>query len=128
MEWLKDLRKEELPENYQDLLRLLTEGDEALKIGVTVPDLVRALQVVIALATYYNKQPFYFSGLDAIIARRKREYIIKNRGRVRVSDLARYTGLSQQSVYDIFEELQKSKQRDLFTAEDTEEGKARRAI
>ena len=112
MEWLKDLKKEELPENYQEMLTVL--------VGAVGDDL-KALRAIIDLAKYYNKQPFYFSGIDAIVSRRKREFIIKNRGRMRVSDLARTTQLSQQSIYDIFEELQKSKPRDLFIKGDEDD-------
>jgi Mor family transcriptional regulator len=114
MDWLKNITIEELPENYQEMVRLLVEGDSAMKIHASLPDRAAAFSVIMALATYYNKQPFYFSGLDAIISRRKREYVIKNRG-MRVADLARATGWSQQAIYDVFESLQKSRQNDLFS-------------
>lgn len=113
MEWLRDLKKEELPENYQEMLALLSEA---------LCDDVLAFRAVLALSTYYNKQPFYFSGIDAIVSRKKREFVIRNRGRIRVSELVRITGLAQRSVYEIFEELQASKQKDLFATESTENG------
>lgn len=114
MEWLKDLKKEELPETYQNMLRVLVEGDEEMSIKASIPDPLMALQAVIALSVYYNKQGFYFSGIDDVVKQKKREFVIRWQGKRRVAELARITELAERSIYSIYEELQRNKQRDLF--------------
>jgi Mor family transcriptional regulator len=85
-----------------------------MKIKPSIRDPVMALQVIIALSVYYNKQGFYFSGIDAVIKQKKREFVIKWQGRKKVAELARITSLAERSIYEIYEELQRNKQRDLF--------------
>ena len=108
MEWLKDLKPEELPENYREMLAV---------IGAETKNELLSLRVVLALATHYNKQGVYFSGLDVIVQKKKREYVLANRGK-RASDLARVTGWSERTIYDIYEEVARNRQRDLFNKEE----------
>ncbi len=113
MEWLKEIKKEELPENYREMFDIIMQSMPGYLNEVS------AMAILIGLATHYNKQGFYFSGIDAVISRKKREYVIRNRGKKKVSELARITGFSERMIYDIFEELQRSRQRDMFADEST---------
>lgn len=130
MNWMDDIKTEDLPEQYQDIVR---------HIG---------LKNTVKLATYYSKIGFYFSeikpgrtlsneyaemaeqigientlklakcfrgelihfcGLDETIRLKKREYIMKNFAGNNHKALARATGYSEQWIYEILWDEQKKK-------------------
>lgn len=95
MEWLKDIRMEDLPESYREMAELI------------------GLEHTITLAQHYNKQGFYFSGIDALISAKKREFILRHRGRP-ARELARLTGWSERQVYNVLEEERDSRQQKLL--------------
>lgn len=82
-EWIKEISKEELPEPYSEMAEL---------IGV---------DNTIKLALHFSKQGVYFKSLEEIIAKKKKEYIIKNFNGRNHKELARITGFSEQYVYEI---------------------------
>lgn len=92
MEWIKDLKPEELPEQYQEIARLI------------------GLDNTIILAAYYGKSGVYFPSLDGVIAAKKREYITKNFKGDNHKELARATGYSEVWVYEILKKGKLSRQ------------------
>ncbi len=99
MEWIKDLKTEELPEQYQEMATLI------------------GLENTIILAAYYGKSGVYFPSLDGVIQAKKKEYIIKNSKGDNQRELARATGYSVRWVYEVIEahrRSQRSGQKKLF--------------
>ena len=101
--WIEDVRPDDLPPQYAEMVAL---------VGV---------EVTMILADYYKKQPFYFVGLEKIIEKKKKEYIIANFKGDNHGKLARETNYSLQWVYKIIEAHYKTKrsQPSLFENEGT---------
>lgn len=89
--WVKDIKPEDLPAQYAEMVAL---------VGV---------EVTMTLADYYKKQPFYFVGLEQLIEKKKKEYIIANFKGDNHGQLARETGYSSRWIYDIIEVHYKTK-------------------
>lgn len=99
MEWLKEIKIEELPRQYQEMAEII------------------GLEATIKLAEYFGKTGFYFVSLDGVISAKKREYIAKNFNGSNHREMARATDYSLVWVYKIIEEnraISKIKQRMLF--------------
>ena len=96
MEWIREIKPDELPEHYQQLEKLV------------------GMENTLKLAGFYNKQGFYFSGLDELIRKKKREYIIKNFNGKNHKELARITEYSEQWVYEILKGERDERQDKLF--------------
>ena len=105
-EWIKEITLEELPGNYQEMVQVILE---------TTGDLPTALQITIKLGEYYNKQGFYFSLLDKLIAKKKADFIKKYFNGRNHCELARATGYSERWVYAILKGVLIDKQQvDMF--------------
>lgn len=104
--WIDDVKADDLPAQYAEMVTL---------VGV---------KVTMILADYYKKTPFYFVGMEKIIEKKKKEYIIANFKGNNHSQLARETGYSSRWVYDIIEAHYKTKrsQPGLFDEPEDEEG------
>lgn len=94
MEWTKDLKIEELPEQYQEMSRLI------------------GMDNTIILAAYYGKSGVYFPSLDGVITAKKKEYIVKNFKGDNHKALARETDYSERWVYEILEEARRARMRE----------------
>jgi len=94
--WLDDLKIEDLPERYREMADLIGV-DNTLK-----------------LAEKYPKQGFYFIGLQKVIIDKKAEYIRKNFNGANHKDLARATGYSERWVYEILKGSKDERQVELF--------------
>lgn len=92
-DWLKEIKIEDLPEHYREMVSLIGIGN------------------TIKLAEHYNKQGFYFSGLDDLIRRKKEKYIVKNFNGANHKDLARCTCYSERWVYEIIEQSRQDKRQ-----------------
>lgn len=97
MNWLDDLKIEDLPEPYQEM---------ACMIGV---------KNTLRIAEHFGKQQLYFKSLKDIIAERRRRYIIDNFRGDNHAELARVTDYSLQYVYEILAEERDKKQCGLFS-------------
>lgn len=84
--WLEEIKIEDLLEHYQQM---------AAVIGI---------EATLKLAAYYNKQGFYFTGLDDLVRRKKEDYIHKHFNGANHKELARATGYSERWVYEIIEQ------------------------
>jgi len=84
-DWHTEITADDLPEHYQQMAGL---------IGV---------EATLVLAEFYNKQGFYFTGLDGLVRRKKEDYILKNYSGANQKELARATGYSERWVYEIIE-------------------------
>lgn len=96
MEWLKDLKKEDLPAQYHEMVDLV------------------GIENTLKLAEKFPKQPFYFIGLEAVKEKKKKEYIRKNFKGNNHKDLARATGYSERWVYEILKGEKDDRQIDLL--------------
>ena len=96
MEWLKELKKEDLPEQYHEMVDLI------------------GIENTLKLAEKFPKQPFYFIGLEGVIEKKKKEYIHKNFNGHNHKELARATGYSLRWVYEILKGEKDDRQADLF--------------
>ncbi len=83
--WIKDVRPEDMPHQYDDMVTLI------------------GIEATMKLADYYKKQPFYFVGLERLIEKKKKEYIVSNFTGDNHGKLARETGYSSRWVYEIIE-------------------------
>jgi Mor family transcriptional regulator len=83
MNWLDDLKIEELPSHYQEM---------AVLIG---------LEATMKLAKHYNKTGFYFTGLDDLVRAKKEQFIKTNFTGDNHKELARATEWSERWVYEI---------------------------
>lgn len=102
MEWLSGLKVSDLPERYREMADLV------------------GLENTVKLALRYAKQPLYFIDLEAVVTKKKKEYIIEHFKGNNHNELARATGYSSRWVYEILEEHKrlnavKIKQKKLFT-------------
>lgn len=83
MEWLKEIKADELKEPYKEMAGLI------------------GIEATIKLAQFFSKQGIYFRSLEDLIAQKKKEYIVKNFNGNNHRELARATGYSEQWVYKI---------------------------
>ncbi|MBI5634879.1 MAG: hypothetical protein HZA15_15535 [Nitrospirae bacterium] len=100
MNWLEGLKREDLHENYQEMIDLLAP----------LLDDAQSVQVILTLAGHYNSQAFYFRSVKEIISDRKRRYIIDNFNGDNQPQLSRDTGFSLVYVYEILAEDRNKKQ------------------
>lgn len=84
-DWHTEITEKDLPEHYQTMVGLI------------------GIEATIKLAEFYNKQGFYFTGLDELVRRKKEDYIRKNFSGSNHKELARATGYSERWVYEIIE-------------------------
>lgn len=99
MEWLKEIKLEELPRQYQEMAEVV------------------GLEATIKLAEYFGKIPVYFPSLEGVIRAKKEEYIMKNFKGDNHEELARDTDYSLVWIYEIIKRARKInaiKQRMLF--------------
>ncbi|GAB4485952.1 MAG: hypothetical protein OHK006_13000 [Thermodesulfovibrionales bacterium] len=96
MNWLDDLRIEDLPETYREMAGIIGLGH------------------TLKLAQHYTKQGFYFRDLDEIVSRKKAEYIRAHFNGCNHRELARATGYSERWVYEILKNGKDDRQDDLF--------------
>lgn len=97
--WLKDIRCEELPEQYRELAELI------------------GLEAALCLEEHYRGLYIYFRSLDELTAAKKKEYIIRNFRGSNHAELARQTGYSLPYVYEILKKRQQQGQPALFPVE-----------
>lgn len=97
MNWLDDLRIEDLPEPYSEMAELI------------------GIKNTLKIADHFGKQQIYFKSLKEIISERKRRYIIDNFNGVNHAELARITDYSLQYVYEILAEDRNKRQCGLFS-------------
>ncbi|RJQ22014.1 MAG: hypothetical protein C4560_03035 [Nitrospiraceae bacterium] len=96
MNWLDDLKPEELPPHYQEMVSII------------------GLEATMKLAEHFSKQPFYFTGLDELVRKKKEDYIRKNFTGSNHNALARATGYGRRWVYAILSATPDDRQADLF--------------
>lgn len=130
MNWLQDIKIEELPPQYQDIARLIGLENTvklaerfnklgfyfaAIKPGKPLSqeyqemcDLI-GLENTIKLAGYFRGGLVYFLGLEEIVKQKKYEYIMKNKTGGNYKELARATGYSERWVYEIIWNEQQKK-------------------
>ncbi len=103
MNWLDDIRREDLPECYQEMLDVIAP----------VVDEGKAIEIILKLSSHY-KHNFYFISTKGIISARKEKYVIDHFNGSNQTDLARITDLSLVRVYQILAEDREKKQPKLF--------------
>lgn len=91
IDWLKDLKFEEFPEAYQEMIS---------QIG---------MENTVKLIRHFNGQQFYFGGLKKLIEKKKREYILKNFNGSNHKELARTAGFSEIWVYELLRKTGKER-------------------
>jgi len=130
MNWMNDIKTEELPELYQDIARHIglentvklaeyynklgfyfsvIKPGEALSPGYREMCGHIGRENTFKLAKYFRGELIYFVGLEEVIRLKKRDYIMKNFAGNNHKDLARATGLSERWVYEILWDEQKKK-------------------
>ena len=130
MNWLDDIKTEELPELYQDIVRhiglesTVRLAEHFSKLGFYFAEIKpgkpfsqdyeeMAAQIgienTVKLAKYFRGQSVYFVGLAETLRQKKREYITKNFTGNNHKELARATQYSEQWVYEILWDEQKKK-------------------
>lgn len=97
--WLDGISRDDLHENYQELMDVMTPviGDE------------KSIELIIKLSAHY-KGAFYFRSLLDMISDRKKRFIIANFNGVNHELLARETNWSVRYIYDILAEDREKKQ------------------
>lgn len=97
MKWIKDIKPEELPEQYQEMVEVI------------------GLENTMLLVQKFGKTGFYFRGLDALIEKKKKEYVRKKHdgSRASILKLARETDYSERWIYVILGEKD-DRQENLF--------------
>ena len=83
MDWLEDIKPEELPEQYQEMFEVV------------------CMECTLKLARYFGKTGFYFVGLTGVIGKRKEEYILNNFKGNNHKELARIVEYSERKVYQV---------------------------
>lgn len=96
MNWLDEIKIEELPEKYQEM---------ACIIGI---------ENTIRLAEHFGKEGFYFTGIEKVIVKKKEDFIIKNFNGINHRELAKATGYSERWVYEILKSGRDERQNALF--------------
>lgn len=96
MNWLDDLRIEDLPEVYQDIAQ------------------EKGLPYAVALAEIFGGRQIYFPQSDSLFTKAKRRYIISHFNGGNHAELAKATGYCEREVYDILREDRESKQPRMF--------------
>lgn len=100
MDWIEEIKLEELPRQYREMADIV------------------GLRNTVKLIEYFGKTGFYFASLDSVIRLKKKEFIIKNFHGSNHKELARDTNYSERWVYEIVEEHRSAsrvKQKLLFT-------------
>jgi Mor family transcriptional regulator len=93
MNWLDNIRREDLHESYQELMDVMT--------GVIGDAL--SIELIMKLSCHYKGQ-FYFRSLQDMISDRKKKFIIANFNGDNHEELARKTNWSLRYIYDILAE------------------------
>jgi Mor family transcriptional regulator len=92
MDWLENIQIEDLPDDYREVAE--TAG----------------LECAIKLSDILGGRQFYFPKLDALIAKKKAEYIWEKFNGANHAELARATGCSERWVYEILKNKREEKQ------------------
>src|SRR5574337_747505 len=130
MNWLHDVKIEELPQQYQDIVRYIglentiklaeyyskmgfyfAEIKPGKPLSADYQEMTKQIGIenTLRLARYFRGSAVYFVGLAETIRIKKREYIIRNFAGNNHKELARATQYSEQWIYEILWEEQKKK-------------------
>ena len=130
MDWINNIKVEELPQQYQDIVRHIGLKNtvklamyygkigfyfSAIQPGKILREEYQEMSAQIGientlkLAKYYKGELIYFRGLEQIIQLKKREHIMANFSGNNHKELARATGLSERWVYEILWDEQKKR-------------------
>ncbi|MDN3515343.1 MAG: hypothetical protein NG747_13225 [Candidatus Brocadia sp.] len=130
MNWLNDIKTEDLSRQYQDVVRHIglektvklagyyskqgfyfSEIKPGRPVGKDYQEMAEqiGLENTLKLARYFKGQLIYFAGLEETIRQKKREYIVQHFKGDNHKELARATQYSEQWVYEILWEDQKKK-------------------
>jgi Mor family transcriptional regulator len=97
MNWLYDLRIEDLPEIYQEVAEL------------------KGLQYAVSLAEYFGGRQVYFPQTETLFKKAKERYIIEKFNGNNHTALASATGLCEREIYTILKEHRERSQLPLFS-------------
>lgn len=96
MNWLDDLKIEDLPEQYQEMAAII------------------GIEATLKLVEHYRGIGFYFRSLGDLIAEKKKQFIIRNFTGTNYAELARATGYSERWVRALQKNGKDDRQPEIF--------------
>lgn len=130
MNWLQDIKTEELCEQHQDIVRCIGWDNtlklighfgktgiyfSAIKPGKPLDEDYQTMVTLIGFETtlklvgHFKGELLHLNGLDEVIREKKHEYIVGNFKGNNQKELARITGISEQHVYKILRQENEKK-------------------